>query len=1003
MAEPADQEPEALTLARAAMAAYRSATREGDAVTALRWLERAHRLVPRDPNVMLALAGVTLADDPARAADLFETVTRDHDLREAWLGLTAARLRLRVVDQALVSLARALSRHVPRGDTHAVAQETLRNAGGDGWCGLTFDGELIVHTTGRSRPVIALDGEVLRGTRLPNRWVGATHLQVMIEGRHLVGSPIDITAIRRTEGIVETDAGGLKGWAWHPADPGRRVALTISDDHGPRRRQILADDGAIVVPDLGALAHPFGFTVPGSVLASFGDQVHVRGPDGRALYGSPVSPLAEQRAAAAVARQIARLYPARAAPDHVTTMTQVSPMQADLPLPERAEGAQSRPAHAVAIIIPVYGQRDLTLACLDSVLETTDASARVIVVDDASPDPTLRTALEELARRKRIKLIRHGHNVGFAASVNAGIRACPRQDVVLLNSDTLVPPGWLERLRNAAHAAREIGTVTPLSNDGSILGYPAPDARNPVPDLAQTHRLDAFARSIGAQASIDIPVGVGFCLYIRRDCLNAVGVMRDDIFAQGYGEENDFCLRARRLGWRHVALASVFVAHRGGQSFNRAGIHLRARNAELLERLHPGYHRIVQAFVRADPLAGFRRDLDLRRFRARRPRHREAAILITHDDAGGVEQRIQDSAAHHVAAGRNAIILRPAKRADGVSAVEIGDGVSGRYRNLRYAMPTELPALLRVLRAQHPTVTEVHHFLDHHPVLHDLPGRLEVPYDVHIHDYAWFCPRILLVDGHNRYCGEPAVAACEACVTDHGRFTQDSIGVRDMRQRSARFLAGARRVITPSEDTAKRIMRHFPGLSPIVVPHDDDAAIPVRLPRAKRDGGRRRVCVLGAVGIHKGYDTLLACARDAAERELDLEFIVVGTTIDDARLMATGRVFVTGAYDAPQAVELVLRQDADLAFLPSIAPETWCMALSELWRAGLRVVAFDIGAPAERIKRTGRGFLLPTHLPPGAINNALVNAMASTDPRGISAPMRNAASANPSHIVVKGP
>jgi len=315
-------------------------------------------------------------------------------------------------------------------------------------------------------------------------------------------------------------------------------------------------------------------------------------------------------------------------------------------------------------------------------------------------------------------------------------------------------------------------------------------------------------------------------------------------------------------------------------------------------------------------------------------------------------------------------------------------------------------------------VTEVHHFLGHHPLLHDLPARLDVPYDVHVHDYAWFCPRILLVNGRNQYCGEPAVAVCEACVADHGGFTQEAIGGADLRQRSARFLAGARRVIAPSEDTAQRMARHFPGLAPVVVPHDDDAAIPVRLPRPRaartplpglgapspKPGRRRtRVCVLGAIGIHKGYEVLLACARDAAERRLDLEFVVVGTTIDDARLMATGQVFVTGAYDSAQAVELVLRQDADIGFLPSIAPETWCMTLTELWRAGLPVVAFDIGAPAARIRRAGRGFLLPPHLPPGAINNALARTMAPSEHRGAAAPARNVASVDLSHIVAKGP
>ena len=135
------------------------------------------------------------------------------------------------------------------------------------------------------------------------------------------------------------------------------------------------------------------------------------------------------------------------------------------------------------------------------------------------------------------------------------------------------------------------------------------------------------------------------------------------------------------------------------------------------------------------------------------------------------------------------------------------------------------------------------------------------------------------------------------------------------------------------------------------------------------------VCIVGGIGIHKGYNVLLACARDAARRDLPLDFIVVGTTIDDARLLATGRVFVTGHFKPHEAVDLIRRQNASLALLPSVWPETWCLGLSEIWRAGLRAAAFDFGAPAERIRQTGWGFLLPAGLPPKAMNTVLMNVV----------------------------
>jgi hypothetical protein len=132
---------------------------------------------------------------------------------------------------------------------------------------------------------------------------------------------------------------------------------------------------------------------------------------------------------------------------------------------------------------------------------------------------------------------------------------------------------------------------------------------------------------------------------------------------------------------------------------------------------------------------------------------------------------------------------------------------------------------------------------------------------------------------------------------------------------------------------------------------------------------------VGAIGVHKGYEVLLECARDAHQRDLDLEFVVVGHTIDDVRLMGTGRAFVTGQFDPAEAVGLIEAQRASFGFVPSIAPETWCLGLGELWRAGLRAAVFDIGTPAERIRRTRRGIVLPLGLSASAINNRLIAAI----------------------------
>jgi len=254
----------------------------------------------------------------------------------------------------------------------------------------------------------------------------------------------------------------------------------------------------------------------------------------------------------------------------------------------------------------------------------------------------------------------------------------------------------------------------------------------------------------------------------------------------------------------------------------------------------------------------------------------------------------------------------------------------------------------------------------------ELFQRLGIPYHVVVHDYSWLCPRINLVGADHRYCGEPDLAGCEACVADSGPTNEETTTPRALRDRSKAEISGAATVIVPSDDVAARIVRHFPTARPKVVAWENDDALPPAAPSPLATDGVHRVCVVGAIGIEKGYDLLLACARDAAARNLRLRFHLVGHSCDDARLLATGHVEITGEYDEQDAVALIRRQQAQLAWLPSLWPETWCYTLTQAWQAGLDVLAFDLGTQALRIRKTGRGWVVPLGLAPRGLNNHLL-------------------------------
>ena len=268
-------------------------------------------------------------------------------------------------------------------------------------------------------------------------------------------------------------------------------------------------------------------------------------------------------------------------------------------------------AASVDVIIPVYGNRALTLRTFDSLLKAdTTVHHELVVVDDASPDPVLRQEnSNSLAGKGLITLLTNARNIGFVSSVNRGMALHSDRDIVLLNSDTRVFGDWLGRLLGALRNAPRTGTATPLSNAATILSYPITLRDNHLSAENDPAVLDTLCARLGF-SPVEVPTAHGFCMAISRKCLNEVGPFDAVNFGRGYGEENDFCLRASASGWRHVAATNVFVWHRGGASFGHERETRVAAAQVTLERLHPGYRLKVQRFINRDPLKAVRAALD---------------------------------------------------------------------------------------------------------------------------------------------------------------------------------------------------------------------------------------------------------------------------------------------------------------------------------------------------------------------------------------------------------
>lgn len=627
----------------------------------------------------------------------------------------------------------------------------------------------------------------------------------------------------------------------------------------------------------------------------------------------------------------------------------------------------------VDVIVPVYNGHDTTLRCLYSVLDSrihNRTPFELIVINDASTDSALLAMLYELSGRGLFTLLENERNLGFVATVNRGMQLYPERDVLLLNADTEVQANWLDRLRAHAQQHPHTGSVTPLSNHAGICSYPAMAQNNPpMPEM------DALAATANAGLSCPLPTAVGFCMYIPRDCLNEVGYFDAEAFGRGYGEENDFCLRAMRLGYTHLLAGDVYVLHAGGASFGEQKAPRERAAWKKLKRRYREYPGMVRDFITQDPALALRRRIDLARLQYMRKERN--VLMISHAQGGGTQQHILERIAMLNQEERyGAFLLQPIPHQPGMLALR--HHALEQTPNLHFPLHLAHEALEDCLNALGITRMEVHHLLGFPEGMQEFirrtATRLGTGYEVTLHDYYAICPRINLTTEEDRYCGEPELAGCEACIATRSSHA-GGMPVWLWREKSAAFLAGAYRITAPDTDVMRRMQRYFPTLRISVAPHERSLHGYPALTTPHAAGSALRIGIVGALSATKGARVVEALVKDAQARQLPLEYILIGYSDYPPLERLAGTLTITGRYEEA-TLEPLLRQHAPhLLLYPSIWPETYSYTLSHAFRYRIQPVAFDIGATASRIRAYGFGTVLPLDYAetPSALNDALLS------------------------------
>lgn len=614
------------------------------------------------------------------------------------------------------------------------------------------------------------------------------------------------------------------------------------------------------------------------------------------------------------------------------------------------------------IVVPIFNAPRELSRCLASIERNTTVPAALLLINDASTDPRVQEVLEPWRNRPHVRVLDHDVNRGFTATVNHGFDETDA-DVIVLNSDTEVPPSWIQNLRRAAYTDASIGTVTPLSDNSGAFSVPNVGERNQIPVHLGTDGLSRLISQDSLHSLPDTPTGNGFCWYVKRSVIRSIGKLDEEGFPRGYGEENDFCMRASQAGWRHVVDDSTYVAHMREASFGSEKGGLVAAGRRVVDDRYPEYRDQVRAFVHGPEMEAVRDNVAS--LLAGLPAEVPPRILfVAQIGQGGTPATTRDLA--NSIDGWAPFIFE----ADGhqVRLLSIEGGVEEVLEQFYLSHPVVFAdrehdeydaALAGVLRRYSIELVHVRHLIKQPLSAAHVASAHGIPVVVSFHDYYFSCPTVHLLDDKGRFCRGTCTPGMGTCRVPT-RWIADTVPeLKHAWVHTWRGLVGdafeyVDAFVTTSE-AAREVMadslpqlreRHFEVIEHgRKIPQDSLAEVPLGSQPV-------RVLVPGNLDQHKG-ERLLRNVR-ALDVDGRFEFHFVGSTSEDTQSVG----IVHGRYDRDDLAEIVRGIRPSFAAILSPWGETYCHTLTEAWSLGLPVVACDEGALGERVRRHGGGLLV---------------------------------------------
>lgn len=479
----------------------------------------------------------------------------------------------------------------------------------------------------------------------------------------------------------------------------------------------------------------------------------------------------------------------------------------------------------VDIIIPIYNAyEDLTI-CLESIYKNTDLQRnRLILINDNSSDERIKPYLEQ-QRQKNVIVIHNESNKGFSNNINIGMAKSEENDVILLNSDTVVTERWVEKIVECAYSDPSIGTVTPLSNNATLCSVPDFCKENRLPEGMTIEQAGDIVEKCSMKKYPRITVAHGFCMLVKREVINAIGNFDAETFERGYGEENDFCNRAEQAGYHHVMCDNTYIYHSGTKSFvsKEKEKYILAHDRILRER-YPEQMYGNDIHVRDNPNGFVGRNVGIYFDLANGKKN--ILYVVQSDFKKGAEDNIGGTQ-HHVRDMMNGLrqeynVFVAARNGNYLNlTVYYGKKEKafkfyiGKRSSIYEFRNKVFEKLWRnILSAFHIDLVHVHHVISISFDIFYVAEEYGIPIVFTAHDFYFICPSVKMLDADGNVCiGKDTAECCKVCLNSQLGITDKIDYIRIWREKCAEIFHVCNKIVVPDESAAMILKVYYPFIA----------------------------------------------------------------------------------------------------------------------------------------------------------------------------------------------